>query len=116
MSTSDRVNELLAMTDLVLSKKPEHSRPQVAFIAYSFLTKDSQSIKEKLVNYWDEIPEFYIGQDAPPDTTVIIHGHLFGTKCFTPYYCHELGYKPSNTDHPAFRKQFQLKWGKAYAK
>ena len=41
---------------------------------------------------------------------VIIHGHGMGKGCSAPYFCHQLGYRPTGEEHPSFLKAFYQKW------
>lgn len=57
-------------------------------------------------------------RDSPPHAgsalvqgfDVLLHLHESGRPCFTPDFCHVLGYRPTGSEHPGFIRGFYEKW------
>jgi hypothetical protein len=52
----------------------------------------------------------YIPENPGYKITNIIHGHEKGVPCAAPFFCHEYGYRPDETQFPEFHRVFYQKW------
>lgn len=103
------VNELLGMV------KPDtrvYTRPPRQLVLFEFLT-------DNIVHPSNRIKHVYPGDEMPVFDFhyAVIHGHGPEiTTCPTPFMCHEKNYRPKETDHPSFIRQFYFKWPNYRAK
>ncbi len=108
------VTELLAHIKQQLSASPaalEYLQPMRAVHYYEYLTADPGRKQGVFHFYYSFIlANGYPVGETNSQASVILHGHEDNEGCAAPYFCHELGYRPSGSEHPAFIKNFNKKW------
>lgn len=92
----------------------QYTPPCRTFVSFNFLSNlDRLPRLNGFEHVYERIPQGFWLEIHP---VTIIHGHSVGDQCFASYFCHEMSYRPPADSHPAFIKQFYLKWEHLYGK
>ena len=102
------VADILADSEKILKERPStisYLQPCRNVVYYEFL---GELLDKPLLHFYDK--------QKPPSLpalenwNIILHSHSYGTGCYTPTFCHILGYEPTGAEHPAFIKAFNQMW------
>jgi hypothetical protein len=112
---SNRIDDLIAesrelIVNLSVKKAVEYLRPFKAVFYREYLSLATEQACRYLEDWYD-CNEVYPHESLiGPTVLAIMHGHELGVGCSSPTFCHQYGYKPTGSEHPAFIKLFYQKW------
>jgi hypothetical protein len=105
MSFQSEVMDVIRRANTLL-KEGSYRRPERSDLYVSYLAV--QPCRDVVIHCYEKIPNISI--DMVYSYTVIIHGHEKGVPCAAPFFCHEYGYRPDETQFPEFHRVFYQKW------
>ncbi len=102
MSFKDDVARLVNQVNTLL-KEGSYRRPERSDLYMSYLAV--QPCRDVVIHEYGLVPDVTTNY-----ATYIIHGHEKGVPCAAPFFCHEYGYRPDETQFPEFHRVFYQKW------